>query len=246
MRVTLIFPPQWTAAQPHLGMATLNGELRRAGHEVRLHDLNLAVVEQLLSSSSVALSLRRTLSAAELLPLELVLRRNAELGGLDAAAEKLGVIERWLAGGAEQVRELSAQVEGAREDLRRGATYYSPASYVAAHGILDRAIELYSLPYYPSRLLWNGLLHPHVPLNPDAVIAGSNIWAGGWAEGRAKAYGVTVEELPAYYAKRTLLSEIILPEDIANAVFALVGGLLSKSTGNALNVDGGVAMGFLR
>ena len=83
-------------------------------------------------------------------------------------------------------------------------------------------------------------------VNPDAVIAGSNIWAGGWAEGRAKAYGVTVEELPAYYAKRTLLGEIILPEDIANAVFALVGGLLNKSTGNALNVDGGVAMGFLR
>lgn len=83
-------------------------------------------------------------------------------------------------------------------------------------------------------------------VNPDAVIAGSNIWAGGWAEGRAKAYGVTVEELPAYYAKRTLLGEIILPEDIANACFAFVGGLLNKSTGNALNVDGGVAMGFLR
>jgi len=83
-------------------------------------------------------------------------------------------------------------------------------------------------------------------INPDAVIAGSNIWAGGWAEGRAKAYGVTVEELPAYYAKRTLLNEIILPEDIANAAFVLVGGLLNKSTGNALNVDGGIAMGFYR
>lgn len=83
-------------------------------------------------------------------------------------------------------------------------------------------------------------------VNPDAVIADSNIWAGGWAEGRAKAYGIRVEELPAYYAKRTLLNEAILPEDIANACFAFVGGLLSKSTGNVLNVDGGVAMGFLR
>ncbi|TAH21196.1 MAG: bifunctional aldolase/short-chain dehydrogenase [Cytophagales bacterium] len=83
-------------------------------------------------------------------------------------------------------------------------------------------------------------------VNPDAVIAGSNIWAGGWAEGRAKAYGVSVEELPAYYAIRTLLNEIILPEDIANAAFAFVGGLLNKSTGNAMNVDGGIAMGFLR
>jgi rhamnulose-1-phosphate aldolase/alcohol dehydrogenase len=83
-------------------------------------------------------------------------------------------------------------------------------------------------------------------VNPDAVIADSNIWAGGWAEGRAKAYGITVAELPAYYAKRTLLNETILPIDIANACFAFVGGLLSKSTGNALNVDGGVAAGFLR
>jgi NAD(P)-dependent dehydrogenase (short-subunit alcohol dehydrogenase family) len=83
-------------------------------------------------------------------------------------------------------------------------------------------------------------------VNPDAVIADSKIWAGEWAEGRAKTYGVSVAELPGYYAKRTLLNEIILPEDIANACFVLVGGLLNKSTGNVLNVDGGVAMAFVR
>ncbi|RWZ86083.1 MAG: bifunctional aldolase/short-chain dehydrogenase [Hydrotalea sp. AMD] len=83
-------------------------------------------------------------------------------------------------------------------------------------------------------------------VNPDAVISDSNIWANGWAEGRAKAYGIKVEELPDFYAKRTLLHETILPEDIANACFAFVSGLLNKSTGNILNVDGGVAMAFVR
>lgn len=83
-------------------------------------------------------------------------------------------------------------------------------------------------------------------VNPDAVISDSKIWQSGWAEGRAKAYGVKVEELPAFYAKRTLLGEIILPEDIANACFVFVGGQLSKATGNVLNVDGGVAMAFVR
>jgi rhamnulose-1-phosphate aldolase/alcohol dehydrogenase len=83
-------------------------------------------------------------------------------------------------------------------------------------------------------------------VNPDAVISDSKIWEGAWAEGRAKAYGITVQELPGYYAKRTLLNEIILPEDIANACFAFIGGLLNKSTGNVLNVDGGVAMAFVR
>ncbi|HZH36263.1 MAG TPA: bifunctional aldolase/short-chain dehydrogenase [Flavisolibacter sp.] len=83
-------------------------------------------------------------------------------------------------------------------------------------------------------------------VNPDAVIQGSNIWSNGWAEGRAKAYGIRVDELPAYYASRTLLNEVIEPEDIANACFAFVGGLLSKSTGNVLNVDGGLPHAFVR
>lgn len=83
-------------------------------------------------------------------------------------------------------------------------------------------------------------------VNPDAVIEGSKIWEGEWAAGRAKAYGISVEELPAHYAKRTLLNEIISTEDIANGVFAFVGGHLSKSTGNILNVDGGVAAAFTR
>lgn len=82
-------------------------------------------------------------------------------------------------------------------------------------------------------------------VNPDGVIVGSKIWEGEWAEGRAKAYGISVEELPAFYAKRNLLKEIILPEDIANGVFACVG-ILDKSTGNTINVDGGMPTAFVR
>ena len=82
-------------------------------------------------------------------------------------------------------------------------------------------------------------------VNPDGVIVGSKIWEGEWAEGRAKAYGISVEELPAHYAKRNLLNEIIFPADIANGVFALVG-ILDKSTGNIINVDGGMVNAFVR
>ena len=82
-------------------------------------------------------------------------------------------------------------------------------------------------------------------VNPDGVIVGSKIWEGKWAEGRAKAHGISVEELPAFYAKRNLLNKIIKPEDIANGVFAFLA-ILDKSTGNTLNVDGGVANAFMR
>lgn len=82
-------------------------------------------------------------------------------------------------------------------------------------------------------------------VNPDGVIIGSKIWEGDWAAGRAKANGITVEELPAFYAKRNLMNEIIRPEDIADGVFALVA-ILTKSTGNIINVDGGMATAFVR
>ena len=82
-------------------------------------------------------------------------------------------------------------------------------------------------------------------INPDGVIVGSKIWEGDWAAGRAKAYGISVEELPAHYAKRNLLNEIIYPADIAEAVFAFVG-ILQKTTGNIINVDGGMANAFVR
>ena len=82
-------------------------------------------------------------------------------------------------------------------------------------------------------------------VNPDGIIVGSKIWEGEWAEGRAKAYGIKVEELPTFYAKRNLMNEIMYPEDIANAVFAILH-LLKKSTGNTINVDGGMANAFVR
>jgi rhamnulose-1-phosphate aldolase/alcohol dehydrogenase len=83
-------------------------------------------------------------------------------------------------------------------------------------------------------------------VNPDAVIENSNIWEGGWAENRALAYGIEVADLPQYYASRTLLKESVKVSDIADAAFAFVGGLLNKSTGNMLNVDGGLSAAFPR
>jgi rhamnulose-1-phosphate aldolase/alcohol dehydrogenase len=83
-------------------------------------------------------------------------------------------------------------------------------------------------------------------VNPDAVVRGSGIFAGGWGEERAKVYGVAPEELGRYYAGRTLLKQEVLPTDIAAAVFSLVGGDLRLTTGLLVPVDGGVPAAFLR
>ncbi len=83
-------------------------------------------------------------------------------------------------------------------------------------------------------------------INPDGVVRGSGIFAGGWGAQRAAVYGVAEEDLGAYYAQRTLLKREVLPEHVANAVFALTGGELSHTTGLHIPVDAGVAAAFLR
>ena len=83
-------------------------------------------------------------------------------------------------------------------------------------------------------------------INPDGVVRGSGIFAGGWGASRAKVYGVEEEQLGEYYAQRTLLKREVLPETVANAVFALTAGDLSHTTGLHVPVDAGVAAAFLR
>jgi NAD(P)-dependent dehydrogenase (short-subunit alcohol dehydrogenase family) len=83
-------------------------------------------------------------------------------------------------------------------------------------------------------------------VNPDGVVEGSGIFDGAWREARAAAYGVAPEDLGEFYASRTLLGVGVMPEHVADAVVALVGGALSRTTGLLVPVDGGVAAAFLR
>jgi rhamnulose-1-phosphate aldolase/alcohol dehydrogenase len=83
-------------------------------------------------------------------------------------------------------------------------------------------------------------------VNPDGVVRGSGIFAGGWGAKRAAVYGVPEAELGAYYAQRTLLKREVLPEHVAAAVFALTGPDLIQTTGLHVPVDSGVAAAFLR
>jgi rhamnulose-1-phosphate aldolase/alcohol dehydrogenase len=83
-------------------------------------------------------------------------------------------------------------------------------------------------------------------INPDGVVKGSGIFAGGWGANRAKQYGVEESKLGEFYAQRTILKKEVLPEHIAAAVYVILGGDLTLTTGLHIPVDGGVAAAFLR
>jgi rhamnulose-1-phosphate aldolase/alcohol dehydrogenase len=83
-------------------------------------------------------------------------------------------------------------------------------------------------------------------VNPDAVIAGSGIWSSEWKAERASTYGVSEDDLPAYYRGRTRLRVNVYPEDVAEAVAFFATPRSGKSTGNVVNVDGGVTAAYPR
>jgi rhamnulose-1-phosphate aldolase/alcohol dehydrogenase len=83
-------------------------------------------------------------------------------------------------------------------------------------------------------------------VNPDAVIQGSAIWSSDWKAERASTYGVSEDELQTFYQGRTKLGVAVLPEDVAEAIAFFAGPRSAKSTGNVVNVDGGVTAAYPR
>jgi NAD(P)-dependent dehydrogenase (short-subunit alcohol dehydrogenase family) len=112
-------------------------------------------------------------------------------------------------------------------------------AYGAAKADQAHQVRLLATELGPMGIRVNGV-------NPDGVVRGSGIFEGAWGEERAKVYGVLPEELGRFYAGRTLLQQEVLPEHVAAAVYALVAGDLSLTTGTIVPVDGGVPAAFLR
>jgi rhamnulose-1-phosphate aldolase/alcohol dehydrogenase len=143
----------------------------------------------------------------------------------------------------EAARAMTAQQMGG--DIvyicSKNAVFAGPdnLAYGAAKADQAHQVRLLAAELGGDRIRVNGV-------NPDGVVRGSGIFAGGWGAQRAAVYGVPEEELGAFYARRTLLKREVLPEHIAAAVFALTGGDLSQTTGLLIPVDAGVPAAFLR
>ncbi len=126
---------------------------------------------------------------------------------------------------------------------KKGSVAYDSSKTAANHVVREMAIEL----------------APHVRVNavaPATVVKGSTMFPRDRVIASLTKYDIDFDEknsddelrnkLAGFYAQRTLLQEPITPEDQAEAVYFLVSSASSKTTGQVINVDGGLHEAFLR
>ena len=163
-------------------------------------------------------------------------------GGLGPAARRDGArVVPGLAGGGQGHDRAGTWAATSSTSCSKNAVFAGPSNvaYGAAKADQAHQVRLLAAELGEHGIRVNGI-------NPDGVVRGSGIFAGGWGASRAAVYGVPESELGAFYAKRTLLKREVLPEHVAAAVFALCGGDLPLTTGLLIPVDAGVAAAFLR
>src|SRR5256712_1107148 len=257
-----------TGGASGIGRATARLLARRGAHVV-VADLNHEGAEAVAEEIVGACGLRRAVAAHvdvtdENAVAEMMERTVLEYGGLDILVASAGLatsapvtettLEEWelnyavLARGyflcaREAFRVLLTQDRGgsivfvgSKNALVAGANAaaYSSAKAAALH--LARCLAEEGGPH--------GIRVNTV--NPDAVIQGSSIWSSDWKAERASTYGVSEDDLQTYYQGRTKLGVAVLPEDVAEAIAFFAGSRSAKSTGNIINVDGGVTAAYPR
>jgi len=257
-----------TGGASGIGRATARVLAARGAHVV-VADLNLDGAKEVADELLATYGIRRGLAVqvdvtSEEAVVEMTRRAVLEYGGLDILVASAGLatsapvtettLEEWeqnyavLARGyflaaREAFRVLEAQGRGgsivfvaSKNALVAGANAAAYSSAKAASLHLARCLAEEGGPH--------GIRVNTV--NPDAVIQGSSIWSSDWKAERASTYGVSEEELQTFYQGRTKLGVAVLPEDVAEAIAFFAGPRSNKSTGNVVNVDGGVTAAYPR
>jgi anaerobic magnesium-protoporphyrin IX monomethyl ester cyclase len=162
-RTLLIFPPQWTPQNPHYAMASIAGHMRSKGHQVTMRDLNVEFYDEALTPLYIELSKQKILLNHNYLYPQCTLRAMIGDNSVEHRIEmlKLQEIERFLKNEKRVFESLGDLILDAKETFRDPRRFNNPIHLVNAFHVIDRALQLVSLPYYPARISFNHFEQPH-------------------------------------------------------------------------------------
>lgn len=173
MRITLIFPPQWTPMNPHFSLATLGGHLRSQGHQVDLLDLNVEFYRHVLTPRYLRYAWGRARNVHDFLTFKAFADHKMRQRTFDCGrdAVRLLAIEKFILEKDELLEQVIADLPRALETFDDEEAFYDPRRLVAAYQTIDQALAIVSLPYSPTELRFNDFQVPGMPLTCEAMRA---------------------------------------------------------------------------
>lgn len=173
MKVALVYPPQWTSAHPSTALAVVAAELRQAGHQVEIFDLNLEYYEWAVQPHALTTAFER----AKLQRTSSLLEAKVDLLGAgatlqtDVKAARAQALETFLSRWSKNFAERRDRLAHSTRALQNRETFYDPLAYTDAYARLDEALQLHSIAYYPAQVTWNTFSAPHVTADLDGMRA---------------------------------------------------------------------------
>jgi anaerobic magnesium-protoporphyrin IX monomethyl ester cyclase len=171
-KTCLLFPPQWIPLNPHMAICSLAGHLRSRGYSVKLFDLNVKMYRAMLTPEHLRYSMEKVLNAYNYLDARINLGLARRENQADFAFETAWYLEidRMMRGMTNVWQDVVDNITEAVALFDEKEKFYSPFHLVKSFVTIDKAMQLISLPYYPTKLMFNNLYVPQCPFTLEHII----------------------------------------------------------------------------
>ena len=174
MKYLLLFPPQWTPISPHFALTSLLGQLKGSGFDAYSIDLNIDFFDKVLNKQFIENALKTAISSQDSLLKEIgkVYNQKKQLSDYSEKMQnkilKYHSIKKILANPA-GIDEVLMYCENAKNALRDKNLFYMPEILVKSVNLLDKALEIASMPHFPSKLSLDNYSNPLFKLNYNSI-----------------------------------------------------------------------------
>lgn len=175
MKILLIFPPQWTPLSPHFALPSLLGQLKNAGFDTRILDLNIEFYNKILTRQHITESLNKAFSDQDRLLKEISKVHSASKQfheypeDIQNKIVKYTRIKEYKTSRQYEVENIPEIIEEAAKALKSEEYFYDPVFLIRSLNIIDTALDMASLPFYPSKITFDNYSNPLFKLNFESI-----------------------------------------------------------------------------
>lgn len=173
-KLLLIFPPQWTPISPHFALSSLISQLKNNGYNAEAMDLNIDFFNDILTKEKIEESIYVTKNQFEFLQKNLMTVFSPDKKQNDYTKEeqmflyKYNKLKNYIQKNSNYFNFVPMFIEEAKKTIK-GENFYNPMMLVRSMNMIDKALEIISLPYTPTRIEFEGVSNPFFKFNYDSI-----------------------------------------------------------------------------